>query len=80
MTFGSARTRTQIAMLCAFALLVPIISISDDFASSPDDAAMLAVAVVVAFVLVALAHVHSVAEPQYAVALATPSDPRSPPR
>jgi hypothetical protein len=77
----TGRARSTLAMFCAFALLVPIISISDDTAASSfDDAAMLAIAVVLAAVLVAIAHVQIVAPPAYAPAIATPSDPRSPPR
>lgn len=75
--------RVRVALLIAVALLFPVISISDDFnpaMNAFDDAAAIAVVVVIAFVLVALSRVHSVTEPQYAVALATPSDPRSPPR
>lgn len=75
--------RRWFALLCAFALLLPIISIADDdfaSASSFDDAATLAVAIVIAILFIALARIHSVAEPAYAIAFATPSDPRSPPR
>ena len=75
-------TRTRIALLCAVALLFPIISISDDFnndASSRLDVAALAVLLFIAIVFVAIARIAHVEEPRYAIALITPSDPRSPP-
>jgi hypothetical protein len=72
--------RIHLAMLCAFALLLPIVSISDETTTPSLDDAMLAIAIVVAAVLVAVARVHSAGRPAYAVAIATPSDPRSPPR
>ena len=75
--------RTRIALICALALLFPIISVSDDLSANTstfDEAATVAIIFVIAFLLVEIAHVHSVVEPAYAIALATPSDPRSPPR
>ena len=76
--------RVRVALFCALVLLFPIISISDDIsantATSPDEVAALAIAMVIAFLLIAVFRVHSVAEPAYAVTFAAPSDPRSPPR
>ena len=75
--------RTRVALLCALALLFPIISVTDDLASSAkafDDAAALAIAIVIAVLLVAIARFHGVTAPAYAIATITPSDPRSPPR
>ena len=74
--------RSRAALICAVMLLFPIISISDDFNSDPTltDAIALAVTMVLAVLMIALAHVHKVAEPAYLFAFRTPSDPRSPPR
>ena len=76
-------SRARVALLCAVALLFPIISISDDFNANAwtfSNAAALAITVVIAFLLVAIARVHGARERPYTLALATPSDPRSPPR
>ena len=75
--------KVRVALLIAVALLFPVISISDDFnpaINTFDEAAAVVVVVVLAFMLVALSRVHSITEPVYVLALATPSDPRSPPR
>ena len=75
--------RTRVALMCTVALLFPIISISDDIASSSatfDEVATIVVTILIAFVLIAVASVDRVSEPGYAIALSTPSDPRSPPR
>lgn len=74
--------RTRIALICAVALLFPIISITDDFNSDLRtlDVAAIAVTFAMAILFVAMSRVQAVSEPFYAIALATPSDPRSPPR
>jgi hypothetical protein len=74
--------RISLAVLCALALLLPVLSALDDFNSTTsfDDIATLSVAIVAAFLLVAVSRVHGVTGPAYAIAIATPSDPRSPPR
>ena len=73
---------TRVALLCAVALLFPIISISDDFNADRtfSDAAAIIVVVLATIALVAMAHVRTTAARPYAVLLATPSNPRSPPR
>ena len=73
--------RTRIALLCAVALLLPMISISDDITDpTSQDAAALVMMVVFAIILCAIAHVQSITARAYVVCVATPSDPRSPPR
>ena len=72
--------RVAFAFVCAVALLFPIISVSDDINGTFNtDAAVVAVMVVMAVGLVALAPVRIAAASFHAVAVATPSDPRSPP-
>lgn len=73
--------RMRMALLCGVAMLFPIISISDDFTNpSPQDTAAIMVMIIIAIVLTAVAHVHSVSARMHAFCVATPSDPRSPPR
>jgi amino acid transporter len=84
--FVPRRSRNAtIALACVLALLFPIISASDDFSADRAMIESAAVAIVVtlllAFVsLVALGHIERESERFALVLLATPSDPRSPPR
>ena len=74
--------RVSIALVCGLALLFPIISASDDLnavGAFNDAAAAIVVTVVLLLALVAIARIHATRVPLYAVHLATPSDPRSPP-
>jgi len=71
-----------IALVCGLALLFPIISASDDLNADRtfnDAAAAIVVTIVLLLALVAIARIRVTSAPQYAVHLATPSDPRSPP-
>ena len=75
-------TRVSIALVCGLALLFPIISASDDMNADRtfnDMSAAIVMAIVLMLVLVAIARIHATSAPLYAVHLATPSDPRSPP-
>ena len=70
------------ALISAAALLFPIISASDDMSADRtfnDAAAALVVAIVLAIAFVAIARLRSFPPAVYAVHVATPSDPRSPP-
>ena len=72
----------SVALVCALALLFPIISISDDMNADRtfnDAAAAIVVTIVLLLALVAIARIPVTSTPLYAVHLATPSDPRSPP-
>jgi len=74
--------RVSIALVCGLALLFPIISASDDLNADRtfnDAAAAIVVTIVLLLALVAIARIRVTSAPQYAVHLATPSDPRSPP-
>ena|SRR2546425_11784420 len=74
--------RTSIALVCALALLFPIISATDDFNADltfNDAAAAIVVTIVLCLALVAIARVRATNASAYLVHLATPSDPRSPP-
>jgi hypothetical protein len=74
--------RVTIALVCGLALLFPIISASDDLnavRTFNDAAAAIVVTVVLLLALVAIARIRATSAPLYAVHLATPSDPRSPP-
>ena len=74
--------RTWLALLCGVALLFPIISASDDMSADRmllDVAAALLVGVGIVIGLIAIARVRTTQQWRYAVALSTPSDPRSPP-
>ena len=77
--------RATIGLICVVALLFPIISASDDFSTDRAmiERASLAVvaAIALAFVsLVALGRIERVQQRLLLVHVATPSDPRSPPR
>lgn len=74
-----------VALICVLALLFPIISVSDDFSADRETLERAAVAIVVtlllAFVaLVALGRIERERERVVLIHVATPSDPRSPPR
>jgi uncharacterized membrane protein len=74
--------RVSIALVCGLALLFPIISASDDLNADRtfnDAAAAIVVTIVLLLALVAIARIRVTSAPLYAVHLATPSDPRSPP-
>ena len=74
--------RVSLIIACAAALLFPIISASDDLNSDRtfnDPAAALVVALVLTVAFVAIARLRSFPAAVYAVHVATPSDPRSPP-
>jgi hypothetical protein len=72
--------RTVFAFACALALLFPIISVSDDINGTfnTDTAVVLAITVMLVG-LIPLARLRAVAANFHAVAVATPSEPRSPP-
>lgn len=77
--------RTMIALACVFALLFPIISASDDFSADRDTIEQAALAIMAALLLVfaglvALGRLERRDERVALVHVATPSDPRSPPR
>ena len=70
------------ALLCAAALLFPIISVSDDMHDDwalNDAVAAIAVTIVLAVAFVVVAHLRFFPPAVYAVHVATLSDPRSPP-
>ncbi len=74
--------RVSWALICAAAILFPIVSVSDDLNADRtfNDAAAAVVAMVVLLVaFVAIARLRNLAAPAYVTDLATPSDPRSPP-
>ncbi len=74
--------RVSIALLCGLALLFPIISASDDLNADRtfnNVSAAIVMAIVLMLLLVAIARIRATSSPLYAVQLATPSDPRSPP-
>jgi hypothetical protein len=74
--------RVSIALVCGLALLFPVISVSDDLNADRtfnDASAAIVVTVVLLLGLVAIARIRSTSAPLYAVHLATPSNPRSPP-
>jgi amino acid transporter len=77
--------QATIALACVLALLFPIISASDDFSADRVMIESAAVAIVcvllLAFIaLVALGRIERESERPAILLLATPSDPRSPPR
>lgn len=76
--------RATIALLCVLALLFPIISASDDFnADQTLEQAALAIMAALLLIfagLVALGHLEHRDERVALIHVATPSDPRSPPR
>lgn len=74
-----------IALVCVLALLFPIISAADDFSADRIMIESAAVAIFVILVLafgslMALGHVEREPQRVAVLFLATPSDPRSPPR
>jgi len=78
-------THATIALLCVLALLFPIISASDDFSADRETLERAALAIVAALLLAfaALTPLGRLDRRRERVALvhvATPSDPRSPPR
>ena len=81
-TLRPRRLTLQIALLCAVALLFPIISASDDFTSDGTamSAALLTPTVLLLAVLTVIALVDIRQRPLRRVFLAAQSDPRSPPR
>jgi hypothetical protein len=79
-----ARSRNaSFALLCALALLFPIVSISDDLSADRTRAFNEAAAIIVLLVLlvtfIAVARLREVTAPLFVIQVATPSDPRSPP-
>jgi len=77
--------RGTIALVCVLALLFPIISVSDDFSADRETLERAAVAIVCTLLLafatlVALGRVERERRRVAVVHVATPSDPRSPPR
>src|SRR5438552_1173623 len=78
--------RMRVALLCALALLFPIISITDDVNAertspvSSDQLAAIIVSILIGILVVAFLHGYTVRARAYAICLTTPSDPRSPPR
>jgi len=69
-------------VIAVVALLFPIISASDDFNADRtfnDAAPGLVVSIVLAIAFIAIARLRSLPQRFYAVHVATPSDPRSPP-
>jgi len=74
--------RAAVAVGIVVAILFPIISVSDDLnaiQTFTDAIATLAVGLVLSVTLMAIARLRTASAPRYAVHLATPSDPRSPP-
>lgn len=74
--------RAAVAVGIVLAVLFPIISVSDDvnaIQTFNDAVATLAFAIVLCVALLAIARLRATVLPRYAVVLATPSDPRSPP-
>ncbi len=74
--------RVLLALGIALAILFPIISATDDVNAIPtfiDATATLVVALVLAIAFVAVARLRTLPAAVYAVHVATPSDPRSPP-
>lgn len=70
------------ALIATAAVLFPIISVSDDFnadRTTNDAAAALVAIMVLSVAFVAIARLRSSLPHVYAVLVATPSDPRSPP-
>jgi hypothetical protein len=77
------RGQILVAVLCAVALLFPIISASDDFAADRGalrDAAVLAALSIIVATLMALALLESPRVTWRRILLPVKSDPRSPPR
>jgi hypothetical protein len=77
--------QATVALLCVLALLFPIISASDDFSADRETLERAAVAIVSVLslmfcALVALGRLERREERFALVHVATPSDPRSPPR
>lgn len=76
--------QVQVALLCAVALLFPIISVSDDLSPAADraleEAALLVPLVLVSIALIALALLDMPRMHWRRVLLPVQSDPRSPPR
>src|SRR2546423_692451 len=74
--------RIKIALICAVALLFPIISISDDLSADRTltDAMAIMFTVVLAMALIALARIRSTTFSPYVVPFVPPSDPRPPPQ
>lgn len=70
------------ALIATAALLFPIISVSDDFnvdRTTNDVAAAIVAIMILSVAFVAIARLRSSMPRVYAVHIATPSDPRSPP-
>jgi hypothetical protein len=71
-----------LVLACIAALLFPIISASDDMNADRtfnDAAAAIVVSLVLVVAFVTVARLRATRFPRYAVLIATPSDPRSPP-
>ena len=71
-----------LALICGLVLLFPIISVSDDMNADRtfnDVAAAIVVSLVLAVAFVTVARLRAAQFTRYAVHVATPSDPRSPP-
>jgi hypothetical protein len=80
--FIAAPRRSLRVCIALVALLFPIISASDDvnaIGTFTDATATIVVTVVLMLELVAIARIRATSAPLYAIHLATPSDPRSPP-
>lgn len=74
--------KVVLAVAIVVAILFPIISASDDINAIQtfnDAVATLAVTIVLTIALLAIARLRAISLPRYAVLVATPSDPRSPP-
>jgi hypothetical protein len=82
-TFRPKSRRVQIALLCAIALLFPIISVSDDLSAERDvldHLAFLMPLFVVIAALMALALLEPPRVTRRRILLTVQADPRSPPR
>jgi lipopolysaccharide export LptBFGC system permease protein LptF len=77
-------SRATIGIVCVLVLLFPIISVSDDLAldgnSLEEALAIIVCMLLLAVALIALARVEHVMAAPALILIATPSDPRSPPR
>lgn len=77
-------TRAMLGIACALVLLFPVISVSDDLAldrnSLEQSLAIIVAILLVVAGLIALARIESTPLRPSLILIATPSDPRSPPR